>query len=181
MEVMATLESDYYDTQSSYSHHSFELDDLSEGDPDPLMESKEAKSPSGRPPLPQRQNGVAKKPPAHSGIDMGRTVKNPLKLAQHLSKAIDGAVQIPSALRSDQSSTKKKPPRFKKAVNAVQNLQSVSSNFKSSNEVREVAYKDWLAKKEVKAVQMKRTSLLEKKKEEEAKKKKEVNDFFFLV
>lgn len=188
---------------SGYSD-SFELDAASSDGADVLSELKKVLAEPEKPAVEQDPSGTAlppappahssrgkiksdKKPPApkrkaptQSSNVLRKTMRSPVALAHHLNR--DGSHQdsdhSPPQPRVStplpNSSAGIRPPRFIEAVTKVQKLQSTTKKFQSSNEVREVVFKEWLAKKEVKNLQ-KRQSLSQRKKEEaENKREQEV-------
>lgn len=170
---------------------SFELDDTSSGrddfasETDILLELKKTLNdsnlpPKHKPPAPRR---VPHPRPDVKKVDLRKTVRSPIAMAQHLSRArlndssetIDGGPSVsPPLLNSGP-----RPLRFKQVM--VQKLQSTVKKFENSDEVREVVFKEWLAKKEVKKLHS-RQSLNEKEKTEaDSRREREVKQSLFSV
>ena len=142
---------------------SFELEDSdeslqlsSEDVSQPSPDSDAAKEP--RPPVrtttTTTTTTTSKKPPrppsAASGdgsISLSRTIRSPLAMAHLLNQ---DRVTDDSDAHASPSPHTLKPPTFKQVASTVQTMQSTAKKFKSSGEIREVAYKEWLAKKEAK-------------------------------
>lgn len=122
-----------------------------------------------------------KKPPTsatklHSSgrdhVDLGRTVKSPIAMAEHLHQHHSTNEKTLSPPLN--STTRSLTLNFKEVAGKVQKLQSSAKKFKNSGEIREVVFKEWLAKKEVKAMRAKKSFERSRKIDVEKKRNKEV-------
>lgn len=120
------------------------------------------------PPWPSKKLPLAgKKVSGHSnaGVEYRNgAAHTPVYKTQHLggtSEERDG--QIVKASISSSPNQASRPLHFKEVAGRVHTLQSASESFKTSREIRDIAHKEWLAKKEAKKMQVK--ELLRKKSE----------------
>lgn len=167
---MANLPDESASGESSISDYSesFELDDTSSDssqDKENVVSGSvnqvtEATSPTVNTKKPPK----SKRPHSSDGVNLGRTIRSPIPVAHHLNQD--------DQLFSD--STIAKPLTFKQAAAKVQGLQSSAKKFNSSNEIREVAFKEWLGKKEVTHVERRNSVLQSKRVDTEEKRKREV-------
>lgn len=165
-------------SESSNYSESFELDDTSS---ESSQDQENVTSGSGKPVTEVTSPTVStKKPPtSHSsdGVDLGRTIRSPMPASHHLNQDDQHLPHRPPT--SD--STIAKPLTFKQAAGKVQRLQSSAKKFNSSNEIREVAFKEWLGKKEVIIVQRRNSVLQSKRVDTEEKRKREVEPFYAIL
>ena len=107
----------------------------------------------------------------NSGVDLSRTVRSPEMMAQHLTecRAREKPGHPPPS-----SNSPNKPLKFKEVAGKVQSMQSAAKGFKNSHEIRDITFKDWAAKKEVKGIKDRNSQIQQRKIEEEKRKKKEV-------
>ena len=161
---------------SDYSE-SFELDDTE----DPSSDSSQGKenvdtnqvtdvTKMASPTVNTKKPPTSKRPHSSDGVDLGRTIRSPIPTVHHLNQ--DNQHLSHHLPTSD--STIAKPLTFKQAAGKVQSLQSSAKKFNSSNEIREVAFKEWLGKKEVTHVQRRNSALQNKRVDAEEKRKREV-------
>ncbi len=155
---------------------SFELDDtdeslqlsseeVSQGSPDSEKVMQEDR--------PTVHSSSSKKPPrppsaGDGSVNLNRTVRSPLAMAHLLNQggvAEDGGAQSPPL--PPHSPPLARPLKFKQVASSVQKMQSTAKKFKNSGEIREVAFKEWLAKKEAKDMneKIKQTASMETEKE----------------
>lgn len=137
-----------------------------------------------RPPLHEHnmRSPVIQKPSNHreSEVDLGRTIRSPMTMAYHLNKNddLDSAGGSTADTSLDLSTTSSnpvgKPLRFKNVAGSIQTMQSTIKSFKSADQVRDVAFKEWLTKKEVQKLQEKSSQMRDKEIKAEKKKQKEV-------
>ena len=110
-----------------------------------------------KPPRPKRERDPG-------GMDLGRTVRSPIAMSQHLQGTWDGVA------KGEPTFT------FREVAGKVQKLQLSAKKFNSSGEIRDVAFKEWLAKKEVKNMRERKSLEQSKRIDCEKKRNKEVND-----
>lgn len=157
---MAHLPENEDSSVGEYSE-SFELDDsdsrelssdMSHGQADMqgLVESVPNHPSLKKPPRPKRVHS--------SSTDLGGS---PIAMSQHLHS-------------KDSDLTANSTPTFKQVAGKVQKMQSSAKKFKSSGEIRDIVFKEWLAKKEVKDMRARRSLEQSKQIDSEKKKNKEV-------
>ena len=165
---------------SDYSE-SFELDDSSsvissESNYEEEGVRSELEKSLDQAPVKQSANKLTKKPPifkkelARDDIDLRRTIRSPITFIEKENH--------PSNLKSSQekpASTHTPALTFKEAAGKVQKLQSSAKKFTNSDEIREVVFKDWLAKKEVKDMRTRKLLDDSKRIDIEKKREREVN------
>ena len=144
-----------------------------------------------KPPAPRPAHKKRQQQSQNVGTDFRKTVRSPIELSCHLNQNKPLSEQTNSNLPSHgttsplgsgphtttpprSSSEGKQASRFKQAVGTVQKLQSTAKKFQTSDEVREVVFKDWLAKKEVKTLQARQSLIQSERKEAEHRREKEV-------
>lgn len=165
---------------------SFELDDsdsrelssdMSRGQADmqePLVENVPKHPALKKPPRPERVHS--------SGMDLSRTVRSPIAMSQHLHLSDSHLTCIADGptKENEQPVLKSTPgPTLKQVASKVQKMQLSAKKFKSSGEIREVAFKEWLAKKEVKDMRARRS--LEQSKQIDSEKKKSHEVFILFI
>lgn len=123
-----------------------------------------------------------------SRVEPGR-VQNKIYKAQHLipkskervGQALETTISPTSSSSPNQMN---RPLQFKEVAGRVHILQSASQGFKTSRELRDIAHKEWLAKKESKKMQEKELIKSENEKRvvaSEEKRKREVSKYWFTT
>lgn len=115
-----------------------------------------------KPPRPKREHDPG-------GMDLGRTVRSPIAMSRHLQGTWDVAAK---------DKENQQPITFSEVAGKVQKLQLSAKKFKSSDEIRDVAFKEWLAKKEVKDLRARKLLEQSERIDHEKKKNKEVSHAF---
>lgn len=132
---------------------------------------------------------TVKKPPTskrpHSSgrldMDLSRTIRSPIAMSEHL---LHGSHLSTDGAKENQQPSPSPPPplnstarslKFKEVAGKVRKLQSSAKKFKNSNEIREVAFKEWLAKKEVRDLRTRKYLECGKRMDSEKKRNSEVS------
>jgi hypothetical protein len=165
---MAHLPEDDESVAEDYSD-SFELDDTdskasSDVSYDQFLASAVESGPKHLTPSPTQEKPPRPKRVSSSGGDLCRTIRSPVAMSEYLcqSDVVDGAKGNEPTLS------------FKEAAKKIQKLQSSVKNFNSSGEIRDIAFKEWLAKKEVKDMQTRVLLEQGKRLDDEKRRNKEV-------
>lgn len=122
---------------------------------------------SKKPPISKREDSLAR--PSDGVVDLRRTIRSPIAMAYHLNHD-DSEIQR----TTHPSPNPETPFTFKQVVGTVQKLQFSAKKFRNSDEIRDVVYKEWRAKKEVKDIQERRSLANTQKTDAEKKLEKEV-------
>ena len=161
---------------SDYSE-SFELDDSnSEISSESNHEAEGVLSELNQAPLTIKQpaNKLTKKPPIikkelpSGDTELRRTIRSPITFIEQ-ENHLKSSQEKPAPTATSPALT------FKDAAGKVQKLQSSAKKFTNSDEIREVVFKDWLAKKEVKDMRTRKLLDDSKRIDIEKKREREVN------
>ena len=153
------------DTDESLQLSSEDMSQCSSGSKKIIREDRSAVHNSKKPPRP---------PSSEASVNFNRTIRSPLAMSHLLNQ--DGVS------RGDDPQSPPPPPhspplaRFKQVAGSVQKMQSTAKKFKNSSEIREVAFKEWLAKKEVKDIseKIKKTASMETENEKAKEQERQV-------
>lgn len=163
---------------------SFELDDTDESLE--LSSEEVSGSPESEKNVGGDRSAVhnSKKPPrppsSEGSVKFNRTVRSPLAMSHLLNQDGGSRGADPQSPPSPHS-----PPlaRFKQVAGTVQKMQSTAKKFNNSSEIREVAFKEWLAKKEMKDIneKIKRSMSVETESERAEEQERQVQQFGTVV
>lgn len=127
-----------------------------------VKEERSAAPISSKPPRP---------PSSEGSVKFSRTIRSPLAMSQLMNQG-----RVSSSAES-QSSAPHSPSQarlhFKQVAGTVQQMQSTAKKFKNSREIREVAFNEWLARKEVKDMNEKVKQAARKETEDDKAKEQE--------
>ncbi len=124
---------------------------------------------------PNTGSATALKRALSSTIGGGGGGGNP-RAATTLKRTLSSTVGGGGGGGGSRSTSTAKPTRFKEATRKIQTMKSATKGFKSSDELRDIVYKDWLTEKASLEMEHKQFKVQEKKFQEEKIRKKQVGE-----